>query len=60
MPIGRRPDVSLMATPEQRFELRKRSIEIRNTKPIFIGDFGMMDLMSVDASVELDKLVIFI
>ncbi|MFY9125317.1 MAG: radical SAM protein [Bacteroidales bacterium] len=39
VPIGRRPDVSLMATPEQRFELRKRSIEIRNTKPIFIGDF---------------------
>jgi len=31
--------VSLMATPEQRFRLRRRSIEIRNTKPIFIGDF---------------------
>jgi MoaA/NifB/PqqE/SkfB family radical SAM enzyme len=39
VPIGRKPDVSLMATPEQRFRLRRRSIEIRNTKPIFIGDF---------------------
>jgi len=39
VPIGRKPDVSLMATPEQRFRLRRRSIEIRKTKPIFIGDF---------------------
>ncbi|HQP89813.1 MAG TPA: radical SAM protein, partial [Bacteroidales bacterium] len=30
VPIGRKPDVSLMATPEQRFRLRRRSIEIRN------------------------------
>ncbi|MBP7702871.1 MAG: radical SAM protein [Candidatus Hydrothermae bacterium] len=39
VPIGRNPDVSLMATPEQRNKLRIRVREIRSTKPIFIGDF---------------------
>lgn len=39
VPIGKKPDVSLMATPEQRYKLGKRVNEIRNTKPIFIGDF---------------------
>jgi len=39
IPIGRNPDVSLMATPEQRNHLRERLVEIRETKPIFIGDF---------------------
>jgi MoaA/NifB/PqqE/SkfB family radical SAM enzyme len=39
IPIGRKPDVSLMATPEQRNRLRERLVEIRETKPIFIGDF---------------------
>ena len=39
VPIGKKPDVSLMATPEQRNKLRIRSGEIRNTKPLFIGDF---------------------
>lgn len=39
IPIGRKPDTSLMATPEQRNRLRIRVGEIRNTKPIFIGDF---------------------
>jgi len=39
VPIGRKPDVSLMATPEQRNYIRQRTKEIRNTKPIFIGDF---------------------
>jgi MoaA/NifB/PqqE/SkfB family radical SAM enzyme len=39
MPIGKKPDVSLMATPEQRNKLRLRTTEIRNTRPIFIGDF---------------------
>jgi len=39
VPIGKSPDVSLMSTPEQRNKLRERVNEIRNTKPIFIGDF---------------------
>jgi hypothetical protein len=39
VPIGKKPDVSLMATPEQRSKLRTRVLEVRNTKPIFIGDF---------------------
>lgn len=39
MPIGRKPDLSLMSTPEQRNKLRIRVSQIRNTKPIFIGDF---------------------
>lgn len=39
IPIGRNPDTALMSTPEQRNKLRLRVGEIRNTKPIFIGDF---------------------
>lgn len=39
IPIGSKPDVNLMPTPEQRVKLRKRAIEIRNTKPFFVGDF---------------------
>ncbi|OQA43469.1 MAG: Cyclic pyranopterin monophosphate synthase [Parcubacteria group bacterium ADurb.Bin305] len=39
VPIGRKPDVSLMATPEQRNKLRAKTVEFRTTKPIFIGDF---------------------
>ncbi|HOP95250.1 MAG: radical SAM protein [Dictyoglomaceae bacterium] len=39
VPIGKNPDVSLMSTPEQRNRLRERINEIRETKPIFIGDF---------------------
>lgn len=39
VPIGRKPDVRLMSTPEQRNNLRTRVSEIRTTKPIFIGDF---------------------
>ena len=39
IPIGRRPDVGLMSTPEQRVELRARVAELRRTLPIFIGDF---------------------
>ncbi len=38
-PIGKKPDVSLMATPKQRVQLRKRVLYIRDKKPIFIGDF---------------------
>lgn len=39
VPIGVKPDVDLMSTPEQRFKLRQRVEEIRRNKPIFIGDF---------------------
>lgn len=39
IPIGKNPDVSLMATPEQRHNLYNRVREIRKTKSIFIGDF---------------------
>lgn len=39
IPIGREPRVDLMPTPEQRDWLRRRLLDIRETKPIFIGDF---------------------
>lgn len=40
IPIGKKPDVKLMATPEQRTRLRlKVHNDWRNRKPIFIGDF---------------------
>ncbi len=39
IPIGLKPDISLMATPEQRMFLRKRIKEMRNIKKIFFGDF---------------------
>jgi MoaA/NifB/PqqE/SkfB family radical SAM enzyme len=39
IPIGRRPDVDLMATPAQRVELGRRAVEVRRTKPILVGDF---------------------
>jgi MoaA/NifB/PqqE/SkfB family radical SAM enzyme len=39
IPIGREPNVDLMSTPEQRAEFRHRLVEIRDEKPIFIGDF---------------------
>jgi len=39
IPIGRCPDVNIMATPEQRVKLRKDVEKIRDTKPFFIGDF---------------------
>jgi MoaA/NifB/PqqE/SkfB family radical SAM enzyme len=39
VPIGRNPDTSLMALPEQRNRLRERVAYFRQTKPIFIGDF---------------------
>ena len=39
MPVGRNPDLSLMLTPEQRNLLRRRAMEIRNSKPILIIDF---------------------
>lgn len=39
MPVGRKPDLSLMLTPDQRDLLRRRASEIRNSKPILIIDF---------------------
>jgi len=36
---GRSPDVKLMPTPQQRIRLRDFVWEMRNKKPIFIGDF---------------------
>ena len=39
IPIGLKPDTSLMATPDQRVHLRDRLDGIRKTKPIFLGDF---------------------
>ena len=39
IPLGKNPDISLMAAPEQRNKLRRAVGRVRNTKPIFIGDF---------------------
>jgi len=39
VPIGKKPNTSLMPTPKQRLELKERIKDIRKTKPIFIGDF---------------------
>ena len=39
IPIGRRPDLSLMLTPQQRDEVRRRLGRIRSTRPFFICDF---------------------
>lgn len=39
MPVGDKPDVNLMLTPEQRVELGKRIRRIRSEKPYFAIDF---------------------
>lgn len=39
VPIGKKPDTSLMCTPQQRVKLGKWVDKMRNEKPIFIGDF---------------------
>lgn len=39
IPVGLKPDVKLMATPEQRSEFRDRIDALRHRKAIFIGDF---------------------
>jgi len=39
VPIGRDPDLSLMATPEQRSRMRERLSYFRATKPILFVDF---------------------
>ena len=39
IPIGRKPAVDFMPTPQQRNHLREKVWEWRSTKPVFIGDF---------------------
>jgi MoaA/NifB/PqqE/SkfB family radical SAM enzyme len=39
IPIGRKPELSLMLTPEERDEVRRRLRKVRNTHPLFICDF---------------------
>jgi len=39
VPIGRNPDLSLMATPEQRNRMRERLAYFRATKPMLFVDF---------------------
>ena len=39
IPIGKKPAVELMPTPEQRNKLRQKVWEWRSKKPIFVGDF---------------------
>jgi MoaA/NifB/PqqE/SkfB family radical SAM enzyme len=39
LPIGRNPDLSLMATPDQRARMRERLIDFRATKPMLFVDF---------------------
>ncbi|MGQ9629807.1 MAG: radical SAM protein [bacterium] len=39
IPIGRKPNVELMPTPEQRDYRRRRVIELRKTKNILLADF---------------------
>ncbi|HNQ35539.1 MAG TPA: radical SAM protein [bacterium] len=39
IPIGSRPDVNLMPTPEQRAYARERVNDLRNRKPIILADF---------------------
>jgi MoaA/NifB/PqqE/SkfB family radical SAM enzyme len=39
MPVGRDPDLSLMPQPEQRDQLRRGVMNIRNTRPLLVADF---------------------
>ena len=39
VPVGREPKMELMATPEQRDQLRRRVTEFRATKPMLFVDF---------------------
>ena len=39
IPIGRCPSMEIMPTPAQRDWLRRRINEIRDSRPVFIGDF---------------------
>lgn len=39
MPVGREPDLSLMPSPQQRDQLRRGVMRIRNSKPLLVADF---------------------
>jgi MoaA/NifB/PqqE/SkfB family radical SAM enzyme len=39
MPVGREPDLSLMPSPDQRDQLRRGVMHIRNTRPLLVADF---------------------
>jgi MoaA/NifB/PqqE/SkfB family radical SAM enzyme len=39
LPVGKDPDINLMASPQQRHQLWQKVNEIRRSLPIFIGDF---------------------
>ncbi len=39
MPVGRNPDLNLMPTPDQRDQLRRGVMHIRNTRPLLVADF---------------------
>ncbi|WP_298268503.1 radical SAM protein [Geobacter sp.] len=39
VPVGREPDLELMATPEQRDYLRRRIVDFRATRPMLFVDF---------------------
>jgi MoaA/NifB/PqqE/SkfB family radical SAM enzyme len=39
VPVGQDASVDLMTTPEQRDALRRKTLEVRRTKPIFVADF---------------------
>jgi len=39
IPVGRKPDLSLMPTPAQRDMIREATLRWQKTRPIFIGDF---------------------
>jgi MoaA/NifB/PqqE/SkfB family radical SAM enzyme len=39
VPIGRNPNVDIMPKPEERLKLYRHVRRIRNSKPIFLGDF---------------------
>jgi MoaA/NifB/PqqE/SkfB family radical SAM enzyme len=39
VPVGRKPDLELMPTPEQRDLMRRRTIDFRASKPMIIIDF---------------------
>lgn len=39
VPIGRKPEIDLMPTPEQRIRRRRRLLELRRTRRIILADF---------------------
>lgn len=39
VPIGRKPEIDLMPTPEQRIARRRRLLELRRTRKIILADF---------------------